>query len=79
LSVREELDPLAAFELATTGGRLPQTRSKKILHSIVKKIANGDQRTMPATIEEPKVLDEIGRALKSCEMLSNRPLFVRHA
>jgi hypothetical protein len=30
----------------------------------IKKIADGDPWTMPATIEDSKVLDEIGAALK---------------
>jgi propionyl-CoA synthetase len=44
--------------------RLPKTRSGKILRGTIKKIADGDQWTMPATIEDPKVLDEIETALK---------------
>ena len=44
--------------------RLPKTRSGKILRGTIKKIADGDAWTMPATIEDPKVLDEIGEALK---------------
>jgi propionyl-CoA synthetase len=45
-------------------GRLPKTRSGKILRGTIKKIADGDAWAMPATIEDPKVLDEIGAALK---------------
>jgi propionyl-CoA synthetase len=62
--VREKLGPVAAFKLAITVGRLPKTRSGKILRGTIKKIADGDQWTMPATIEDPKVLDEIVEALK---------------
>jgi propionyl-CoA synthetase len=62
--VREKLGPVAAFKLAITVGRLPKTRSGKILRGTIKKIADGDPWTMPATIEDPKVLDEIGDALK---------------
>jgi len=62
--VRERLGPVAAFKLAITVGRLPKTRSGKILRGTIKKIADGDPWTMPATIEDPKVLDEIGEALK---------------
>ncbi len=62
--VREKLGPVAAFKLAITVGRLPKTRSGKILRGTIKKIADGDAWTMPATIEDPKVLDEIGDALK---------------
>jgi propionyl-CoA synthetase len=62
--VREKLGPVAAFKLAITVGRLPKTRSGKILRGTIKKIADGDQWAMPATIEDPNVLDEIGNALK---------------
>ena len=61
--VREKLGPVAAFKLAITVARLPKTRSGKILRGTIKKIADGDSWTMPATIEDPKVLDEIGTAL----------------
>lgn len=62
--VRDRLGPVAAFKLAITVGRLPKTRSGKILRGTIKKIADGEAWTMPATIEDPKVLDEIGEALK---------------
>ncbi len=62
--VREKLGPVAAFKLAITVARLPKTRSGKILRGTIKKIADGDPWAMPATIEDPKVLDEIGDALK---------------
>ncbi|TWA95958.1 propionyl-CoA synthetase [Bradyrhizobium stylosanthis] len=62
--VRDRLGPVAAFKLAITVGRLPKTRSGKILRGTIKKIADGETWTMPATIEDPKVLDEIGEALK---------------
>jgi propionyl-CoA synthetase len=62
--VRDKLGPVAAFKLAITVGRLPKTRSGKILRGTIKKIADGEAWTMPATIEDPKVLDEIGDALK---------------
>jgi propionyl-CoA synthetase len=62
--VREKLGPVAAFKLAIAVGRLPKTRSGKILRGTIKKIADGEDWAMPATIEDPKVLDEIGTALK---------------
>jgi propionyl-CoA synthetase len=62
--IRDKIGPVAAFKLAITVGRLPKTRSGKILRGTIKKIADGDSWTMPATIEDPKVLDEIGVALK---------------
>ena len=57
--VREKIGPVAAFKLAITVPRLPKTRSGKILRGTMKKIADGESWSMPATIEDPKVLDEV--------------------
>ncbi len=62
--VREKIGPVAAFKLAITINRLPKTRSGKILRGTMKKIADSEPWTMPATIDDPAVLDEIGTALK---------------
>ena len=62
--VRDKLGPVAAFKTALTVKRLPKTRSGKILRGTMQKIADGEDWTMPATIEDPAVLDEIGEALK---------------
>jgi propionyl-CoA synthetase len=62
--VRERIGPVAAFRLAITVARLPKTRSGKILRGTMKKIADRESWTMPATIDDPAVLDEIGAALK---------------
>jgi propionyl-CoA synthetase len=63
--VREKIGPVAAFKVAITVARLPKTRSGKILRGTMKKIADGDQWSMPATIDDPAILDEIAGALKS--------------
>jgi len=62
--VREHIGPVAAFKLAITVNRLPKTRSGKILRGTMKKIADKEPWTMPATIDDPAILDEIGTALK---------------
>jgi propionyl-CoA synthetase len=62
--VREKIGPVAAFKIAITVARLPKTRSGKILRGTMKKIADGEQWTMPATIDDPAILGEIGSALK---------------
>ena len=62
--VREKIGPVAAFKLAITVGRLPKTRSGKILRGTMKKIADGDTWSTPATIDDQVILDEIGGALK---------------
>lgn len=62
--VRDRIGPVAAFKLALTVNRLPKTRSGKILRATMKKIADGEDYAMPATIDDPAILDEIGVALK---------------
>ncbi|MBM3609333.1 MAG: propionyl-CoA synthetase, partial [Alphaproteobacteria bacterium] len=62
--VRDRIGPVAAFKLALTIDRLPKTRSGKILRGTMKKIADGDEWSMPATIDDPAILEEIGGALK---------------
>ena len=62
--VRDRIGPVAAFKIAITVNRLPKTRSGKILRGTMKKIADGDEWSMPATIDDPAVLDEIARALE---------------
>jgi propionyl-CoA synthetase len=63
--VRDKIGPVAAFKLAITVARLPKTRSGKILRGTIKKIADGEKWTMPATIDDPVILDEIGAAIKT--------------
>ncbi|MGX5777300.1 propionyl-CoA synthetase [Methylorubrum zatmanii] len=63
--VRDEIGPVAAFKLALTVGRLPKTRSGKILRGTMKRIADGQDFAMPPTIEDPAALDEIGESLKA--------------
>ncbi|MFD1331543.1 propionyl-CoA synthetase [Methylopila musalis] len=61
--VRDRIGPVAAFKLALTVKRLPKTRSGKILRGTIQKIADGESWTMPATIEDPATLDEIGEVI----------------
>ncbi|MEX3010815.1 propionyl-CoA synthetase [Hoeflea sp. TYP-13] len=63
--VREQIGPVAAFKLALTVQRLPKTRSGKILRGTMQKIADGESWKMPATIDDPAILDEIGQALEA--------------
>ncbi len=62
--VREKIGPVAAFKLAIAVARLPKTRSGKILRGTMKKIADGEPWSLPATIDDPATLDEIGGALQ---------------
>ena len=62
--VREKIGPVAAFKLAVVVDRLPKTRSGKILRGTMQKIANNQDYKMPATIDDPTILDEIDAALQ---------------
>jgi propionyl-CoA synthetase len=63
--VRDKIGPVAAFKMAFVVPRLPKTRSGKILRGTMKKIADHDPWSTPATIEDPKTLDEIKAALEA--------------
>ncbi len=62
--VREKIGPVAAFKLACVVDRLPKTRSGKILRATMVAIADGSSWKMPATIDDPAILDEIKTALQ---------------
>jgi propionyl-CoA synthetase len=61
--VRERIGPVAAFKAAAVVNRLPKTRSGKILRGTMRQIADGEEYTTPATIDDPAILDEISDAL----------------
>ncbi len=61
--VREKIGPVASFKKAAVVKRLPKTRSGKTLRGTVKKIADGVDYKMPATIDDPAILDEIAEAI----------------
>jgi propionyl-CoA synthetase len=63
--VRDKIGPVAAFKVAVAVKRLPKTRSGKILRGTMQKIADREAWNMPATIDDPAILDEIGVALKA--------------
>ena len=57
--VREQIGPVAAFKRAVVVKRLPKTRSGKILRGTLRKIADGEEYNIPATIDDPEILTEI--------------------
>src|ERR1051325_1439850 len=61
--VREKIGPVAAFKQAVVVKRLPKTRSGKIVRGTIKKIAEGTPYAVPATIDDPATLEEIGADL----------------
>ena len=62
--VREKIGPVASFKTATVVKRLPKTRSGKILRGTMKKMADGVEHIVPATIDDPAILTEIAESLK---------------
>jgi propionyl-CoA synthetase len=63
--MRDQIGPVAAFKLAVVVQRLPKTRSGKILRATMVKIADNQDFKMPATIDDPAILDEIKEALQT--------------
>ena len=63
--MRDKIGPVAAFKLAVVVDRLPKTRSGKILRATMVKIADSEEFKLPATIDDPVILDEIKEALKT--------------
>jgi propionyl-CoA synthetase len=62
--VRERIGPVASFKRAVVVDRLPKTRSGKILRGTMRRIADGEEFTTPATIDDPAILDEVTEALR---------------
>jgi propionyl-CoA synthetase len=62
--VREAIGPVAALKNVMAVKRLPKTRSGKILRGTMRLIADGEEWKMPATIDDPVILEEIGDTLK---------------
>ncbi len=70
--VREQIGPVASFKTARIIRALPKTRSGKVLRKTIRQIADGDRWGVPATIEDPTVLDEISGELEGLGYPANR-------
>ena len=70
--MRDRIGPVADFKRAVVVERLPKTRSGKILRATMVKIADGLEWKMPATIDDPAILDEITEALQSLGLAGGR-------
>ncbi len=70
-TVRQQIGPIACFRRALVVKRLPKTRSGKILRNVLRQIADHEPYPMPATIDDPKVLDEIGELLGNGQQSSD--------
>ena len=62
--VREKIGPVAAFKIVVPVKRLPKTRSGKILRATMQKVVDGEEFKMPATIDDPVILEEIKQSWK---------------
>ena len=68
--VRDKVGPVAAFKVAIVVKRLPKTRSGKVLRGTMRKIADKEDYKMPATIDDPTILDEIKESLIQSKILN---------
>lgn len=62
--IREKIGAVAYFRNAAIVKRLPKTRSGKILRKTIRQIADGESYTLPSTIDDPRILEEIREALE---------------
>ena len=72
LKVRQDIGPVAAFKTAIIVARLPKTRSGKILRATMRKIVQAEPYPMPATIDDPAILDEIEEAVRIAGLLQQQ-------
>jgi propionyl-CoA synthetase len=70
--VRDRIGPVASFKTATVVKRLPKTRSGKILRGTIQKIADNKEWKMPATIDDPTVLEEMQTVLETIGYAKSR-------
>ncbi|MEL6348591.1 MAG: propionyl-CoA synthetase [Myxococcota bacterium] len=64
-TIRAEIGPIACFRQALVVGRLPKTRSGKILRKTIRRIADQGSAPVPATIDDPIILKEIQAAMRA--------------
>ena len=57
--VRKEIGAVASFKDVLVVNRLPKTRSGKILRKLLRHIADEQQYSIPSTIDDTAIIDEI--------------------
>jgi propionyl-CoA synthetase len=62
--VRDRLGAVASLKLVRIVKRLPKTRSGKVLRKTMRQIADGEHAPIPATIDDPAILDEVAAVLR---------------
>jgi propionyl-CoA synthetase len=70
--VRQQIGAVAALKHVTVVPRLPKTRSGKVLRSTMRAIADARDYNVPATIDDPRILDEVAVALKALGYAASR-------
>ncbi|HTL91358.1 MAG TPA: propionyl-CoA synthetase [Steroidobacteraceae bacterium] len=63
--VRQHIGAVAAFRHVAIVARLPKTRSGKVLRATMRAIADSQPYNLPATIDDPRTLEEIAGALQA--------------
>ena len=62
--IRDEIGAVASLKRVIVVDRLPKTRSGKVLRRTIKQVADGEQYTMPSTIDDPNSITDIERAFQ---------------
>ena len=62
--VRDKIGAIACFRRALVVERLPKTRSGKILRRVIRQIADGEEYSVPSTIDDPAILEEISEQFR---------------
>lgn len=57
--IRRDIGAFSCYRQTAVVKRLPKTRSGKILRSTIRKMADGESFTIPSTIDDPTILDEV--------------------
>ena len=68
--VRESIGAITCYKDTVILARLPKTRSGKTLRKTLYKIVNGQEYTVPSTIDDPGVIAEIIEVLRSKKMVT---------
>ena len=66
--VRDRIGALACFKTAIVVKRLPKNRSGKILRKLLRQVADGDEYTVPSTIDDPASIPEMAEAMARREV-----------
>jgi propionyl-CoA synthetase len=67
--VRKSVGPIANFKIAIVVKRLPKTRSGKILRQVIRKMIDQQPYTVPSTIDDPLIIDELKETLVEHNLL----------